>query len=45
MEQDFQTPHWAPQAGGPELGRRASRTYGFEGQWGLLLGDSQGYGK
>lgn len=32
-------------AGGPAPGRQVPKTLSFEGHWGLLLGESEDYGK
>ena len=39
-EQGVQTPHWAP-----TLGRQTLRMSAFVNQWGLCLGEMEGYGK
>lgn len=41
-EQGMWTPYSSLQPGGPALGRWVPRTFGFEGQSGLLLGDPVG---
>ena len=32
MEREIQAPCWAPQPGGPALGKQAPTEFGFEGQ-------------
>ena len=43
-EQGVWTPHGAPQPWHPALGRRATRTFGFEGQQGFPSGEPRAVG-
>ena len=44
-ERGVQAPHQAPKLRGSALGRQAPIMSGFENQWGLCLGQLEGYGK
>lgn len=37
-------PHWAPKSRGLMVRKQTLRMFVFEGQWGLLSGDPEGYG-
>ena len=39
------SPRQAPQPGGLAMGRGAPTEFGFEGQWGLIAGITQDWGK